>query len=258
MGGPGHVGALRRRALAGLSGASRTRRAACLPLLVLALGGCSADPRPVRALPAPTTTTTPAPPTAPVSPDPLPPAAAPATAPPPAAPVPAATRSAAPPAPDPVLEGPDDPLVPEPALEVAPAPGLPACEAAALSLADADVVYGADTVRELFTLRTSGPDCQLPAGYPAARLLGTDGAPVAPVAQGGLGLPAAGADPVTLSRATSLSFFLATARDGPCTPAAELVVALEGAGGELRSATAMQVCGGALGVGPVQRLADDE
>ena len=74
----------------------------------------------------------------------------------------------------------------------------------------------------------------------------------------GVGLPAPGADPVTLSRSTSLSFFLATARDGPCTPATELVVALEGAGGELRTATAMQVCGGALGVGPVQRLADDE
>ena len=94
-----------------------------------------------------------------------------------------------------------------------------------------------------------------PRYAPAYPWIDSGGAPVAPVAEGGLGLPAPGADPVTLSRATSLSFFLATARDGPCTPATELVVALEGAGGELRTATAMQVCGGALGVGPVQRLA---
>lgn len=257
MSGPGHVVVPCRRARTGLSAPSRTGSAACLAVLALVLAGCSADPSPVRALPAATT-----PSSAPVPPstDPLSPPVAPGTAAPPttAAPAPPATRAPAAPAPDPVLEGPDDPLVPQPALEVAPAPGLPACEASALRLTDADVVYGPDAVRELFTVRTSGPDCQLPAGYPTARLLGGDGAPVAPVAEGGLGLPAPGADPVTLSRTTSLSFFLATARDGACTPAAELVVALEGAGGELRTPTVMQVCAGALGVGPVQRLGDDE
>lgn len=244
----------------------------CLAVLVPALGGCSSDPGPSRKLPAAPPTSTPAPPTSttaptafrpPTSLDPLPvPTAAPgAGAGRPLTEVaadPAATGRAAAPVPDPPLEGPDDPLAPAPALERAPAPGVPACDAAALTLTDADVVYGPDAVSELFTVRTSGPDCQLPAGYPVARVIGADGTPLAPVARGGLGLPAPGADPLTLSRTTSLSFFVATARDGPCSPAAELVVTLEGAGAELRTATSMQVCAGALGVGPVQRLADDE
>ena len=37
--------------------------------------------------------------------------------------------------------------------------------------------------------------------------------------QGGLGLPAPTGGALTLSRATSLSFYVATLRDGPCVPA---------------------------------------
>ncbi len=148
--------------------------------------------------------------------------------------------------------------MPRAPLETAPAVGLPACAPGALAVTDADAVYGTGVVRELFVVRTTGPDCQLPGNHPTVAVLDGTGAPLAPVTAGGLGLPEATGKPVTLSRTTSLSFFVATKRDGACTPAAALTVTLPGTRTALRAPTGMQVCDRTLAVGPVQRLGDDE
>lgn len=155
-------------------------------------------------------------------------------------------------------QGPDDPLAPGPPLESAPPVGVPTCAAAALTVTDADAVYGSVYVQQLFTVRTTGPDCQLAGTYPAVSVLDAAGAALGSVGQGGYGLPAPGGVPVTLSRTTSLSFFVASKRDGSCLPATTLVVTLPGTASPLRAGTGMQVCDRALGVGPVQRLGDDE
>ncbi len=166
---------------------------------------------------------------------------------------PSATPTAAAPSATPV-----DPLASRPPLETAPPPGLPACSAATLSVADADAVYTSDAVQELFTMRTSGPDCQLPAAYPVVVVLSATGERLGTAQQGGFGLAAPGTGPLTLSRSTSLSFFLASKRDGTCVPAASVSVTLAGTAGGLTAATALQVCDGALGVGPLQRLGDKD
>ena len=155
--------------------------------------------------------------------------------------------------------GPVDPLASSVPLETAPAPaGLPTCRAGDLSVSDADAVYTADSVQELFTVRTRGTDCQL-QGYPEVQLLDAAGAALpATVGRGGAGLPAPSAQPLSLSRATSLSFFVSTARDGACSPASAATVTLPGSGGPVRAVTTMQVCAGAFAVGPVQRLGDEE
>lgn len=163
-----------------------------------------------------------------------------------------------PPSPTRTAQPPEDPLAPLPPLETAPPVGAPACRAAVLSVADADAAYTADTVLELFTVRTTGPDCQLEPAYPAAQVLDAAGSSLGAVAQGGLGLPAPGSAPITLSRSTSLSFYVATKRDGPCVGAATVVVTLAGSGAALRAPTGLQVCQGTLAVGPVQRLGDRE
>jgi hypothetical protein len=107
-------------------------------------------------------------------------------------------------------------------------------------------------------MRTSGPDCQLPAGYPSVVVLSATGERLGTVQQGGFGLAAPGPGPLTLSRATSLSFFLASKRDGTCVPAASVSVTLAGTTSGLTAATALQVCDSALGVGPLQRLGDKD
>lgn len=215
-----------------------------LPALALGLTACSSTPAPrAAASPAGTAAT-------PLSPTPTDSVAVPR-------PTPTATRTATP-RPSRSTQIPDDPLSPGPPLESAPPLGAPTCAPAALAVTDADAVYTAEFVQELFTVRTTGPDCQLPNGYPEVLVLDAAGGSLGRVAQGGFGLPAPGGVPVTLSRATSLSFFVATKRDGTCVPAATLVVTMPGTTTALRTATAMQVCDRALAAGPVQRLGDHE
>lgn len=226
-----------------------------LVLLALALAGCSSsDSAPVAAaasLPAPLPATPPpaAEPTDVPAATPWTTASPRATHSAPARP----TATAAPRQP----EQPEDPLSPRPALESPPPPGRPTCRAAALTVADADAVYTDTAVQELFTVRTTGPDCQL-SGFPAVQLRGAGGAPMAVrVTRGGYGLRSR-ASVVTLSRTTSVSFFVATARDGQCSPVGSVAVTLPGSGGARTVASGMQVCGGAAGIGPVQRLGDEE
>lgn len=218
-----------------------------LLLAGLALTACSSGSSPRSAASALSTTAAPS--SAPATTLPLPTATATTT--------PTRRPSATPSRPAPSAS-PDDPLASRPPLETAPPPGLPVCSASTLSVADADAVYTSDAVQELFTMRTSGPDCQLPVGYPAVVVLSATGARLGTVQQGGFGLAAPGAGPLTLSRATSLSFFLASKRDGTCVPAASVSVTLAGTTGGLTAATALQVCDGALGVGPLQRLGDKD
>lgn len=230
-------------------------------LVVLALGGCSSAPE--RGAVAVATGAPAASPVAPVPATPLasesvPAAPAPASTPPPSAPPPVAPA----PSPAPPAAGagapPADPLAPRPPLETPPPVGVPPCAPDALTVTDADAAYTADAVQTLFTLRTAGPDCQLPAAYPQVQLLDGAGAEVGVGEPGGRGVPAPGTTPLTLGAATSLSFFVATARDGACVPAATLVVTLPGTATAVRTATDLEVCAGALSVGPVQRLGDIE
>ncbi len=222
-------------------------------MLLLPLVACSADPAPrpvargTTAPGEPGTTQPPVPGGPPVSSAPGRSSGPAATGPPP---------TGRPPAPSPTRQPPEDPLASLPPLETAPPVGAPVCQAATLSVADADAVYTSDAVLELFTVRTTGPDCQLEPAYPEVQVLDAAGSSLGAVAQGGLGLPAPGPDPITLSRSTSLSFYLATTRDGSCVGATTVVVTLAGSGGALRTATGLKVCAGALAVGPVQRLGD--
>lgn len=226
-----------------------------LPALVLGLAACSDDPPARTAATPPAEVLSPSP-----TSDPLPSAAPTSAAPSPSASVvrPPATTAPGAPAATTSPQAPEDPLASAAPRETAPPVGLPACDARALTLTDADAVYTADAVRELFTVRTTGPDCQLPGAYPSVQVLDGAGAPVAPVGQGGPGLPSPSGAPVTLSRSTSLSFSVGTRRDGPCVPAATVTATLAGTGTALRAATGMQVCQGALATGPLQRLGDDE
>ena len=253
------------------------RPALCLAATALAAGltGCSAD-GPTLA-PVAATSSTPAPVPAVVTPVPTTPAAttsaprtsrsaAPVTTAPAAAPTtPTATSApAAPSAPSAPAaptttapEQPEDPLVEKPGLESAPPAGLPTCRAGALSVTDADAVYTTDAVQELFTIRTTGRDCQL-EGYPTVSLLDEAGRELpAQVRRNGYGMSAHGPEAVTLSKGTSVSFSVATSRDGDCQQAATLVTTLPGTGAALRAGTPMQVCDTAVGVTPVRRLVDD-
>jgi len=235
------------------------RPALCLAGTALAVGlsGCSADgPTITQAA----TTPTPTPSAAVVTPAPTTTAPAPATT--PSAPAPEASTPTVPPAltsaPVATTEEPDDPLSPRPGIESAPAPGQPTCRAGALTVTDADAVYTTSAVQELFTIRTTGPDCQL-KGYPTVALLDEAGRKLpAAVSRGGYGLAAGRPRVVTLSAGSSVSFFVATARDGACEQATTLVTTLPGTSTALRASTPMQVCDAAVGLTPVRRLTDDE
>ena len=170
---------------------------------------------------------------------------------------PAASPSPSPVAATPGYGGPEDPLVPRPALE-SPAPlGAPTCQAPDLSVMDADAIVTPSSVRAVFAVRTTGGDCQL-LGFPEVELRGVGGA-VLPVSvrRGGFGLPAEQPAAVSLSRATSVSFQVATDRTGDCTQAESIVVRLPGSGGPLTTATELRVCGGAVGLSPVERGGSD-
>lgn len=184
-----------------------------------------------------------------------PPAAAPATS---SAPAGArSTRSPSPGAPTTSSAAPqqDDDSGPEaarPPRETTPPPGAPPCRAQDLSVQDADAVHVAKAVHELFTIRTAGPDCTL-QGVPKVSFRDAAGRTLrADVRTGGLGLPAEAARPVTISRATSLSFFVATPRAGACEQAAAVVTTLPGTDRALLVDTMMQVCGRTAAVSPVR------
>jgi hypothetical protein len=147
--------------------------------------------------------------------------------------------------------GPEDPLSPRPAIE-SPAPlGGPTCASADLTLDDADAVVDREWV-EVFLLRTSGGPCQL-LGRPDVTLLDESGRELAiPVVAG-----AARPSPVSLNKATSVTFTLTTARTGRCLTAASVVVVLPGDATPLRTATSLTVCD-QVTVGPIERRQDDE
>lgn len=231
-------------------GAARRAAAvlAALPLCATGLSACSGGPAPRTAAPPVT-----APPAASGTPSASPTRSPSASRAP--LPSPSLTPPVAPVDPnDPV--DPVDPLASKPPFETAPPAGLPTCLPSDLTVTDGDAAYTSDAVQELFVLRTTGPDCQLTATYPSVQVLGSGGAPLGTVRQGGLGLPAPAGGPLTISRTTSLSFYVATARDGACVPAATVSATLPGTTVARSAATQLQVCGGLLSVGPLQRLGD--
>jgi hypothetical protein len=127
-----------------------------------------------------------------------------------------------------------------------------------LSVVDADTLVLPSHVEEVFVVRTEGPDCQF-EGYPSLRLLGAGGAPLSvTVDRGGHGLTDVRPAPVTLSRGTSVSFVVASGRDGACTEASEVDVTLPGTSSALRTATVLSICNDVVGVSPLQRRTDDE
>ena len=203
--------------------------------LALVLTGCTGDgpELTVGGTPSPTASATTAPTTAPTSPD--------------ASPSPVVVGT----------EQPVDPLSPRPAIETPPPLGAPACRAADLTLTDADAVVTPQVVQEIYVLRTTGRDCQL-QGFPEVSLLDAGGRAM-PVrySRGGFGLDVDEDGPVTLSRSTSVSFRVASGRDGSCAAVATIVATLPGTGGPLRAPTFLQVCQGTAGIAPVGRLADD-
>lgn len=145
---------------------------------------------------------------------------------------------------------PEDPLSPRPALE-SPAPlGQPDCDAAALTVTDADAVVDDTTWTEIFVVRTTGAPCQL-EGFPEVTLRAEDGQEL-------VASPVGHVTPtLTLSRGTSVSFVLVTGRSGTCTPTTSLRVLLPGTHATLTATTTLAVCG-RLEVHPVERRADDE
>ncbi|MFN2536773.1 MAG: DUF4232 domain-containing protein [Mycobacteriales bacterium] len=120
-----------------------------------------------------------------------------------------------------------------------------------MTITDADTVIKPAYRAEVYTLRTSGAPCQL-RGYPAVVVSG------ASVTPGGEGLPPENVQTYTLSRATTLSFALATSRTGTCTDRSAIRVTLPGTTAPRTVATGLRVCNGRLGVSPVHRLGDSD
>jgi hypothetical protein len=135
---------------------------------------------------------------------------------------------------------------PKPGLESAPPLGRPVCRGQALTVTDADTLVDPSYRKEVFVVRTTGADCQL-KGYPTVQVQGVT------VQHGGYGLPAEEPQPVTLSRSTSLSFVISSARAGSCRDVPTIVVTLPGTSVGHRTATSLRVCGSAVGVSPVHR-----
>lgn len=161
------------------------------------------------------------------------------------------------PSPTPSVE-PVDPLSPRPGLETAPPAGQPTCQGSALTVTDADTIVTPTHKREVFVIRTTGRACQL-RGYPAVRLLGSDGKPLpVTVQRGGNGLPREQVATYTIDRGTSLSFEIGTARDGTCNDVATTSVVLPQTTTTHRVPTTLRVCGSTVGVSPVHRAVDDE
>lgn len=133
-----------------------------------------------------------------------------------------------------------------------PAPlGQPTCTASAVTIIDADTVVKPEYRAEVYTLRTTGAPCEL-RGYPRVVVSG------ATVTPGGEGLPPEAVASYTLSKATTLSFAVATSRSGSCTEQSAITVTLPGTATPKRVATTLRVCNGRLGVTPVHRAGDDD
>ncbi|CAA9305337.1 MAG: hypothetical protein AVDCRST_MAG07-44 [uncultured Frankineae bacterium] len=230
------------------------RRAAVVALLTLALAGCGdADPagEPGASGSAGPSASASSSATARASSSP---AGTASGSPAPTGPAPSATGTDG----EPGVVAPQDPLSPLPARESAAPVGQPPCRVADLSVVDADTLVLPQHVEEVFVVRTDGPDCQL-EGYPTLRLLGADGAPLSvTVDRGGHGLADVRPAPVTLSRGTSVSFVVASGRDGACTEASEVDVTLPGTSSAIRTATVLSLCNDVVGVSPLQRRTDDE
>ena len=120
-----------------------------------------------------------------------------------------------------------------------------------MTITDADTVVKANYRAEVYTLRTSGPPCQL-IGYPSVVVSG------ATVTHGGEGLPPEVVKAYTLSRGTTLSFALATARTGSCRDVSTITVTLPETTTRKQVSTPLRVCNGRLGVTPIHRAGDDE
>lgn len=137
-------------------------------------------------------------------------------------------------------------------LETAPPPGAPTCKAAALTVTDADELVTQQSREEVFVVRTTGPDCGL-TGFPKVTLKSAGGTPLAArYAQDG-SKPTA----LSLSKGTSVSFSLTSARSGSCVDASSLSVVLPGTGAALSTSTSARVCNGAVTVSPIRRLNAD-
>ena len=131
------------------------------------------------------------------------------------------------------------------------------CNPAHLTVTDADTLVTQRYREQVFVLRTTGPDCGL-SGYPTVALKDNSGNALAVTySRGGFGLSTAPSAPLTLSRATSASFSLATSRTSPCTDAATISVLLPGTSTPLAARTTARVCQGRAGLSSVRRLHAD-
>lgn len=142
--------------------------------------------------------------------------------------------------------------------ESPPPPGLPGCSAADLTVTDADSLVTPETWRQVFAVRTQGPDCQF-RGFPEVSLLRADGTPLAvTVRDSGFDIEPQAPETVTLSRSTSVSFVLGTPRSGDCVAVATVEAVLPGADAPVRAATTLEVCDGRLARSPVLRRAGQD
>jgi hypothetical protein len=183
------------------------------------------------------------------------PSATPSQSPTTASPTPDATSPAPTATPTTATPSPDE-LSPKPPLETAPPLGRPACKGSTLTVTDADTLVDPQSTREVYAVRTSGPDCQL-QGYPTVTFQDARGRSVpVSVLHSGFGVPADKPQPVTLSRSTSLSFEIGSARSGACTSVTHVTVTLPGTTPGHRISSQWQVCGGKVAVSPVMRRGD--
>jgi hypothetical protein len=149
-----------------------------------------------------------------------------------------------------------DELSPQPPLESAAPLGQPTCKGSTLTVTDADTLVDPQYAREVYSVRTSGPDCQL-EGYPTVTFRDRLGRTVAvSVVHSGFGVPAQKVQPVTLSRSTSVSFEIGSARDGSCKDIASVTVTLPQTSPGHRTSTQLKVCNAKVAISPVLRRGD--
>lgn len=144
-----------------------------------------------------------------------------------------------------------------PSVPDSPAPlGQPQCKSATLTITDADTLVDPKSTREVYAIRTSGPDCQL-QGYPFVTFQDAAGHEVSVQAtSSGYGVRRTKPEPVTLSRSTSVSFEIGSGRSGSCTDIAHVTVTLPGTRDGKRISTQLRVCDHKVAVSPVLRRGD--
>ena len=140
---------------------------------------------------------------------------------------------------------------PKPGQETAPPLGRPACAGKALTVTDADTLVDPSYSKEVYVVRTTGPECEL-QGYPTVQATGVA------TRHGGFGLPPERPQAVTLSRATSLSFLISSPRSGSCRDVPSISVTLPGTTTAHRVSTSLRVCGPAVGLSPVHRQGESD